>query len=101
MRIVGVNEYTLEKYGAVSPQTVTEMASGAEKISGADYTLAISGVAGPDGGSEDKPVGLVYIGCCHNETVLVEENKFLGNRQKNRDSAVVRALTLLWKQINK
>lgn len=101
MRIAGVNEYTLEKYGAVSPQTVTEMASGIERVSGADYTIAISGIAGPDGGTVDKPVGLVYIGFCNNETVVVEENRFMGNRQKNRENAVIRALTMLWKHINK
>ena len=61
--------------------------------------LKVTGIAGPDGGTKEQPVGLVYIGCCVNGKVRVEEFHFTGNRQKNRDYAVVRALTLLREEI--
>ena len=91
-KIVGVSHETLEKYTAVSKETAAEMAAGAARVSGA-------GIAGPDGGTKDQPVGLVYIGCCVKGKVRVEEFHFTGNRQKNRDYAVVRALTLLREEI--
>ncbi len=60
--MLGVSAKTLETYGAVSPQTAAEMAKGVRRVSGADIAVAITGIAGPDGGSTEKPVGLVYIG---------------------------------------
>ena len=62
MNILGVKEETLKKYGAVSAQRAAEMAQGAAKISGADIGVSTTGIAGPDGGTAEKPVGLVYIG---------------------------------------
>ncbi len=62
--ILGVKRETLEKYGAVSSQTALEMAQGVRRIAGADIGLSTTGIAGPGGGSADKPVGLVYIGLC-------------------------------------
>ena len=91
-KIVGVSHETLEKYTAVSKETAAEMAAGAARVS-------VTGIAGPDGGTKDQPVGLVYIGCCVKGKVRVEEFHFTGNRQKNRDYAVVRALTLLREEI--
>ncbi len=61
MKVLGVSPETLEKYGAVSVETVKEMALGAKRVSGADYTISISGIAGPGGGSDEKPVGTVCI----------------------------------------
>lgn len=98
-KIVGVSHETLEKYTAVSKETAAEMAAGAAKVSGADVAVSVTGIAGPDGGTKEQPVGLVYIGCCVNGKVRVEEFHFTGNRQKNRDYAVVRALTLLREEI--
>ena len=98
-KIVGVSHETLEKYTAVSKETAAEMAAGAARVSGADVAVSVTGIAGPDGGTKDQPVGLVYIGCCVKGKVRVEEFHFTGNRQKNRDYAVVRALTLLREEI--
>ena len=98
-KILGVKHETLEKYGAVSKETAYEMAVGAAKAAGADAALSVTGIAGPDGGTEEKPVGLVYVGCYVNGKVRVEEFRFTGNRSKNRDYAVVRALTLLREEL--
>ena len=62
MQLLGVNECTLNSFGAVSAETVCEMAEGALSCSGADMAVAVSGIAGPGGGSEQKPLGLVYVG---------------------------------------
>lgn len=98
-KLLGVSHETLETYGAVSSQTASEMAAGAAKAAGADVALAVTGIAGPDGGTEEKPVGLVYIGCFVRGKVRVEEFRFTGNRSKNRDYAVIKALTLLREEL--
>ncbi|WP_167956690.1 competence/damage-inducible protein A [Anaerosporobacter faecicola] len=90
-----VSKNTLKKYGAVSEQCAKEMAKGVAINTDSDVAIAITGVAGPDGGTEEKPVGLVYIGCFANEKVLVREYHFKGNRQKVRESSVVYAMDLL------
>jgi nicotinamide-nucleotide amidase len=59
---LGVEKEVLKNFGAVSAQCVTQMLEGIKNLSGADYTLAVSGIAGPTGGTEEKPVGTVYIG---------------------------------------
>lgn len=100
-RILGVKRETLNVYGAVSSQTAHEMAAGAAQISAADAALSVTGIAGPGGGTKEKPVGLVYIGCAVKGNVRVEECYFTGNRDKNRDYAVVRALTLLREELLK
>lgn len=90
-----VNKSTLKKYGAVSKETVKEMAKGGAFATDADLCVAISGLAGPDGGSEEKPVGLVYISCYVKDHVVIEEYHFKGNRNKIREQSVVKALDLL------
>ena len=100
-KILGVKHETLETYGAVSEQTAAEMALGAAKAAGADAALSVTGIAGPGGGSAEKPVGLVYIGCAVNGEVTVKEYRFTGNREKNRDYAVARAITLLREELLK
>ena len=94
-RLVGVSHETLEKYGAVSPQTAREMAEGAAKAAGADAALSATGIAGPGGGTEEKPVGLVYIGCYLNGKTSVEECRFTGDRMENRMHTVETALKML------
>lgn len=100
-KILGVKHETLETYGAVSEQTAAEMALGAAKAAGADAALSVTGIAGPGGGTAEKPVGLVCIGCAVNGEVTVREYRFTGNREKNRDYAVARAITLLREELLK
>lgn len=94
-KMLKVSHETLERFGAVSPQTAEEMARGAAASAGAEIGIGITGVAGPDGGTEEKPVGLVYIGCCCKGTVTVEKFCFHGNRAKVRAGAVASALRML------
>lgn len=93
--LLGVKKETLKNYGAVSEQCAKEMAKGAAKLAKSDVAISITGIAGPDGGTEEKPVGLVYIGCYYQGSVVVEKYNFKGNRQKNREYSVAKALDLL------
>ena len=94
-RYLGVSEETLARYGAVSTQTACEMAEGGCRNTGTEACISVTGIAGPGGGTPEKPVGLVYMGCCVNGKTTVEEYHFRGNRTKIREQAVVKALTLL------
>lgn len=94
-RILGVKKSTLQKHGAVSSQVVKEMCLGAAFFNRADVAVAVSGIAGPDGGSEEKPVGLVYIGCNVCGQVTTKEYHLKGNREKVRNTAVAESLILL------
>lgn len=95
-KLLGVRHKTLEKYGAVSEQTAAEMATGAVRALGADFSVAVTGIAGPDGGSEEKPVGLVYIACANkNGNVKVTKNLFSGDRKAVRDQTTKTALQML------
>ncbi|MGN0132619.1 MAG: competence/damage-inducible protein A [Lachnospiraceae bacterium] len=94
-KVLGVKQSTLKKHTAVSAKVAEEMAQGVSLLTKADVTLSVTGLAGPDGGTEEKPVGLVYIGCSVKGKTKVAEYHFSGNRMKIRESAVVAALTLL------
>ncbi len=98
-RLLGVSHATLETYGAVSEQTAEEMAAGARCAAHADMSIVSTGIAGPDGGTKEKPVGLVYLGCASSNGVTVERHIFSGSRQEVRMSAVHTALTLVKKVI--
>lgn len=98
-KILDVSKSTLKKYGAVSKETAKEMATGGVFATDADVCVAITGLAGPDGGTEEKPVGLVYIACYMKDQVSVEKFQFKGNRNKIREQAVVKALDLLRRSI--
>ena len=98
-KILGIKKSTLEKHGAVSPEIAKEMAKGASLFAKADVTVGITGVAGPDGGSEEKPVGLVYIACSVCGRVNVRECHFSGSRMKIRESSVSAALSLMRESI--
>lgn len=93
---LGVKSETIETYGAVSEQTAAEMAQGALKNSHADVALSVTGIAGPNGGTEEKPVGLVYIGVAfQNRPPVVIKNNFDGDRTSIRQATVEKALELL------
>ncbi len=98
-KLLGVSHKTLEQFGAVSAETVVEMAAGGAKAADADICVSISGIAGPDGGTEEKPVGLVYICCYFNGKPFTQRNYYTGQRSKIREYAVASALTLLLQTI--
>ncbi len=85
---------TLKEFGAVSKQTAKEMCCGCLKAAKADVALSVTGIAGPDGGTEEKPVGLVYIGCCFQGKTKVVKCQFEGSRSEIRAQSVQEALTL-------
>jgi len=93
MQMLGVKPETLDKFGAVSAQTATEMANGALAHSDADCAIAVTGIAGPDGGSAEKPVGTVFIAWAYkNREVKVVQKKLTGNRHQIRRQTVKIAL---------
>ena len=96
-KLLNVKKTTLKEFGAVSEKTAREMAKGAILASGADAAIATTGIAGPDGGTEEKPVGLVYIGVSVRGQMYVEEYHFEGDRSEVRESTVQAALALLKK----
>lgn len=95
-KLLGVEEETLKNYGAVSRQVAEQMAQGAAKAASAKAAIAVTGVAGPDGGTREKPVGLVYIGCYVDGKTVVTENHFQGSRLEIRKQTTQAALTLLY-----
>lgn len=95
-----VSKSTLKKHGAVSKQTAKEMAMGTALNTDSDTAIAITGIAGPDGGSEEKPLGLVYIAVYLKGEITVEEYHFKGGRQEVREQAVESAILLLIKYLN-
>ncbi|CFX76160.1 Competence-induced protein CinA [Syntrophomonas zehnderi OL-4] len=95
IKILGVSPATLEEHGAVSRQTAAEMAQGIRQVSGADLGLSITGIAGPDGGSEAKPVGLVYIGLASADDCQVKELRYVGPRDAIRKLTTRSALDIL------
>ena len=97
--ILGVPEELISKYGAVSQEVVSEMAKNARKIFEADYCIATSGIAGPGGGSEAKPVGLVWLAVSSHNGIVAEKLIFGTDRQSNIERFSAAALNLLRKQI--
>lgn len=91
-QLLGVEKTILDRYGAVSDQTVIAMAKGVCKLFNTECAISVSGIAGPDGGTAQKPVGLVYIGIAVNERIESIRNIFKGNRQQIRSQAVHTAL---------
>lgn len=94
-KYLGVKKSTLKTEGAVSEKTAREMAKGGCEQTEADVCVAVTGIAGPDGGTEEKPVGLVYIGCCTAGKIKVKRFQFSGGRAKVRSQSVSAALALL------
>lgn len=97
---LGVKKETLEVHGAVSEETAREMALGANEKFGTDYSVSVTGIAGPGGGSKLKPVGLVYVGIAAGEEVTVREFKFIGDREAIKQQTSDAAFALLWEVID-
>lgn len=100
IKLLGVEQQTLDTCGAVSEQVVEQMAGGALKSSDADYAIAVSGIAGPDGGTAEKPVGTVWICWITPEITRVEKYQLQGDRQAVRDQVIKISLQELLQQLN-
>lgn len=102
--LLGVRNSTLEANGAVSEAVVMEMAAGALQLSGADIAVSVSGIAGPDGGSKEKPVGTVWFGWARRDgaSMLTESDSqlFAGDREAVRAQTVIHALRGLAERIS-
>jgi nicotinamide-nucleotide amidase len=96
---LGVKKETLEKYGAVSEETAEEMAKGAALASGSDIGLSVTGIAGPEGGTKEKPVGLVYIALYYNGKTYVRETNYPGGRNVIRERSTNYAFDLIKRKI--
>lgn len=92
--LLGVNAETIKHYGAVSDIVAREMAEGARIKANADFAISATGIAGPTGGTAEKPVGLVYIAVSSKQSTEVKRCQFAGNRKDIRKQAVQHALEL-------
>ncbi len=98
---LGVAENIIEKYGAVSSKTAIAMAEGMRKISGADFAVSVTGIAGPTGGTKEKPVGLTYIAVSGEWVCECQQFIFPQDREKNKERAAQAALNLLRSELLK
>jgi len=98
--LLNVSPKTIEKYGAVSDQTVREMARGVKKRINTDMALAVTGIAGPDGGSEDKPVGTVHIGLATGNEIYSRKYRFWGTREQVKLNTSMMALDWVRRDLN-
>ncbi len=98
-RILGVPHETLVEHGAVSEQTVLAMARGVRQLLGTDIALSVTGIAGPTGGTPEKPVGLVYIGLAADGIELCEKHIWKGDRTENKERSAEAALEVLLKHL--
>lgn len=94
IKILGVGEDVLQTYGAVSKECAKAMAEGCAKNANAQLGLSATGIAGPDGGTKEKPVGLVYLGCYYKGETVVEKHIFSGNREEIRRQSVSKVIDL-------
>jgi nicotinamide-nucleotide amidase len=95
--MLGVSPETLNLFGAVSEETVKEMAAGAIGNYGSDYSIAVSGIAGPDGGTPEKPVGTVWIAVANSKNIRTRKFEFGNRRIQNIDRSATNALIMLFK----
>jgi len=99
IRLLDVPASLLEEHGAVSPEVASAMAENVRRISGATFGLGITGIAGPEGGTEEKPVGLVYISLAGMGDTQIEKNLFLGERESVKQRSVQKALDMLRRRL--
>ena len=98
--LLGVSNIDLEKYGAVSEQVARAMCEGIRTHAYTDIGVSTTGIAGPTGGSKEKPVGLVYIGVSTKEKTLVKRFVFNGSRLENKDASCVEALEMIKEMVS-
>ena len=98
-QVLGVSPETLATYGAVSEETAKEMVEGVFRVLRTDYAIATTGIAGPGGGSQEKPVGLVYIGIGTPRGITVYKEIFIGDRTSIRKSVAERAIQYVYKEL--
>jgi PncC family amidohydrolase len=95
MRLLGVPRRALDHHGAVSAQVAVAMAEGARELTGADFAVSVTGVAGPGGGTEAKPVGLTYVAVARAGGHEVRRHQWMGDRAANKELSAAAALELL------
>ncbi len=99
IEVLGVDEEILANHGAVSSETAIAMAEGACQRANVDIAVSVTGIAGPTGGTDEKPVGLVYIAIADKRGTLVNRFRFAGDRDANRRRAAHAALVMLWQRL--
>ena len=99
-KILGVSHETLEKHGAVSSETALEMAKGAREVSGSDIAVSVTGIAGPGGGTAEKPVGLVYIAIADKNGEQYRKLNLSGNRDEVRAKTCEKVFELVKERLN-
>jgi PncC family amidohydrolase len=99
IRILKVPEEVIRDHGAVSPECAEAMALGAKELLGSDFALSVTGIAGPDGGTEEKPVGTVCFAISSPKGLETFQRQFFGDRSNIRDWAVAFGLEKLWRAI--
>lgn len=99
LRLLGVKKETLKKFGAVSRQTAEEMAKGILKRSGSDWGISVTGIAGPSGGTKEKPVGLVWLAVAHKKQLFSAKKFFYGERAEIKEKSALYALDFLRRKI--
>lgn len=95
IKLLKVKRKSIEFSGAVSHDVASSMAYGVQKVSKSDIGVAITGIAGPDGGTEEKPVGLVYVAVAYKKECLSTRNEFKGTRQEIREQACEKAFSII------
>lgn len=100
-KMLGVSEATLIREGAVSASVAREMAAGVCTFLGTDWSIAVTGIAGPTGGTPDKPIGLVYMAVAGPDTCVTRRCQFHGNRESIKLQTAEAALNLLWESFEK
>ncbi len=101
MEELGVRKETLDAYGAVSEQTASEMAAGIRRVSGSDLGVSITGIAGPGGGSDEKPVGLIYLALAHKDGIITKKLELWGSRTRIRNVTCLNAFEMLRRYLMK
>src|SRR5262249_45816718 len=96
-KILGVKAETLKESGAVSEECVKEMVNGLLKVMNADYGIAVSGIAGPSGGTPEKPVGTVWIAIANSAEIITKNFSFPGNRDRVMELSAINAFGILIK----